>query len=52
MRVSSSAPRYAELAGAAAERWGASPVLGAGGAVCALFALGVSLARPRLRRLS
>jgi hypothetical protein len=34
------------------ERWGASPVLGAGGAICALFALGVLMARPRLRRLT
>ena len=39
-------------AGAAAERWGASPVLLAGGALCALFALAVLLARPGLRRLS
>jgi MFS family permease len=38
-------------AGAAAERWGASLVVGAGGAVCALFALGVMLTRPRQRRL-
>lgn len=39
-------------AGAAAQRWGASPVLAVGGAVRALVALGVLLARPRLRRLA
>ena len=39
------------LAGAAAERWGAAVVVGAGGAASALFALGVLLFRPRQRNL-
>jgi predicted MFS family arabinose efflux permease len=39
-------------AGAAAERWDARLVVGAGGAACALFALAVLIARPRHRRLA
>jgi MFS family permease len=40
------------LAGAAAERWGVAAVVAAGGTVCALFALGVLLTRPRIRDLT
>jgi MFS family permease len=40
------------LAGAAAEHWGAAAAVAAGGAVIALFALGVLLTRPRLRNLA
>jgi hypothetical protein len=36
-------------AGAAAERWGASPVLLMGGGVCALFAVGVMVGRAGVR---
>ena len=39
-------------AGAAAEWWGASATVAAGGAVCAVFALGVLLTRPRLSTLT
>ena len=39
-------------AGAAAQRWGAPAVVAGGGAVCALFALGILLTRPRLRNLT
>jgi hypothetical protein len=39
-------------AGAAAQRWDASLVAAAGGAACALFALGVLVACLRLRRLT
>lgn len=39
------------LAGAAAQRWGAAVVVGAGGAATALFIFGVLLARPRQRHL-
>jgi predicted MFS family arabinose efflux permease len=39
------------LAGAAAERWGAALVVGAGGAASALFALGVLPLRPQQRHL-
>ncbi|HEV2122475.1 MAG TPA: MFS transporter, partial [Chloroflexota bacterium] len=40
------------LAGAAAERWGASTTVGIGGAICALVALSVLLTRPRQRNLA
>ena len=39
-------------AGAAAEQWGASATVAAGGAVCAIFALVVLLTRPRVRALT
>lgn len=45
-------PLGSMAAGAAAEQWGASAAVAAGGAVCALFALGVLLTRPRLRALT
>ncbi|MGH2367331.1 MAG: MFS transporter, partial [Chloroflexota bacterium] len=45
-------PLGSMLAGAAAQQWGAAAVVGMGGAVSALFALGVLLTRPRLRTLA
>lgn len=45
-------PLGSMLAGAAAQRWGATAVVGAGGVVCALFALSVLATRPRLRHLA
>jgi predicted MFS family arabinose efflux permease len=45
-------PLGSMLAGAAAERWGAAIVVGAGGAVTALFALGVLLTNQRQRNLA
>jgi hypothetical protein len=44
-------PLGSMAAGAAAQQWGAAVVVGVGGAVCALFALGVLLTRPRQRAL-
>jgi MFS family permease len=45
-------PLGSMIAGAAAEIWGASAVVAAGGIICALFALGVLLTRPRQRNLT
>lgn len=45
-------PLGSMVAGAAAQQWGASLVVGAGGAVCALFALGVLVTQPRHRNLA
>ena len=45
-------PLGSMAAGAAAQQWGAPAVVAGGGAVCALFALGILLTRPRLRNLT
>jgi predicted MFS family arabinose efflux permease len=45
-------PLGSMVAGAAAEIWGASAVVAAGGVICAVFALGVLLTRPRQRNLT
>lgn len=45
-------PLGSVVAGAAAQQWGAGFVVAAGGAVCALFALGVLIMRPRQRNLA
>ena len=45
-------PLGSMAAGAAAQRWGAAVAVAAGGAVCALFTLGVLLTRPRVRTLT
>jgi MFS family permease len=45
-------PLGSMLAGAAAQRWGAPITVAAGGGICALFALGVLLTRPRQRNLA
>jgi MFS family permease len=40
------------FAGALAEHWGADTSVAIGGAICALFALGVLITRPKLRNLT